>query len=133
MPDRDDVAAADEDLGLAELDVAVDQERGAQDDEGRLAVLLELGPLVGVARVLDRELVELELPLELAQLVLVGLVDADPDEMAGPRRPGAALFDCDVRDLAPGAVGSRSNHLAHPTASPAAPQRRSLTFARGAG
>ena len=44
------------------------QEGGAQHEEGGLAVLLELRPLVGVARVLDRELVQAELLLQPPEL-----------------------------------------------------------------
>jgi hypothetical protein len=48
---------------LAEGHAAVDQLRGARDDEQRLAVLLELGALVGVLGVLDGEVVQAELEL----------------------------------------------------------------------
>ena len=50
MPDADDVALADEEMRLAEGDAAVDQLRGAGDDEQRVAILLELRPLVRHAR-----------------------------------------------------------------------------------
>jgi hypothetical protein len=68
---------------------------------------------VRVEGVLDRQLVQAELSLELAQVLLAGCFDADPDEMAGARRPLAALLDPDIRDLAASAVGRRSHHPAH--------------------
>ena len=61
VPDADDVALAEEEMGLAEGDAAVDQLRGARDDEQRVAILLELGALVGVLGVLDGEVVQVEL------------------------------------------------------------------------
>ena len=53
----------DEDVDLAELDLlgVVEIGRGAQHDEQRVAVALQLWPLVGNDRVLDRYLVEAEL------------------------------------------------------------------------
>ena len=61
MPHADDEALADEEVRLAEGDAAVDQLRGAGDDEERVAVLLDLRPLVGVLGVLDGEVVQAEL------------------------------------------------------------------------
>jgi hypothetical protein len=65
MANRDHVAAADEDFGLAQGDVATDQEGGAQHQEGGLAIGFELGPLVRVERVLERKFVQTKLGLEL--------------------------------------------------------------------
>jgi hypothetical protein len=56
MADRDDIATADEDLGLTQRDVVVLEKGGAQDEEGGLAIGLELGPLVRMECVLDRQL-----------------------------------------------------------------------------
>ena len=61
MPDADDVALPEEEVRLAEGDAVVDQLRRAGDDEERVAVLLELGALVGVLGVLDGEVVQVEL------------------------------------------------------------------------
>ena len=59
----DDEVRADEDVRLAELDRLglVDVARRPEHDEERVAVALELRPLVGVERVLHRELVQPEL------------------------------------------------------------------------
>src|SRR5439155_3157981 len=57
VADGEDVARADEDVRLAEGDLAAAvsplELAGAEPDEERLAVLLELRPLVGAERVLD--------------------------------------------------------------------------------
>jgi hypothetical protein len=85
----------------------------APSREGGLAVGLDLGPLVGLERVLEGELVQAELGLELAQVGLAGRLDADPDEVAGLGRPGAALRHGDVGHPAAGAVGGGGDHPAH--------------------
>ena len=73
---------AEEDQDLAELDdlLLVDVARGLEHDEDRVAVEVELGPLVCVDRVLDGELVEVELPLDGVELGRGRLVEPDPDE-----------------------------------------------------
>ena len=80
MPDRDDEVRADEEVDLAELDLldGVDVARGPQHDEQGVAVALELRALVGDDRVLDGQLVQLELVGQRGQLVLVGAVQPDP-------------------------------------------------------
>ena len=55
MADRDDEAAADEQMGLAELDALVDHLGGAGDDEQAVAVALDLGSLMRLRRILDGE------------------------------------------------------------------------------
>ena len=107
MPHRDDVVLADEDVRLAELDVRrrAAQLRGAQHDEQRVVVLLELRPLVGVVRVLDGEVVQVELALHLAQQLLGRLVQADPDEAPGPGQHLVDVGDLDVADARAVLVG----------------------------
>lgn len=63
MADRDQEVAADEDVQLAEVDLllGVEVAGGAQDDEERLAVALQLGALMGLQCVLDGQLVQVEL------------------------------------------------------------------------
>ena len=63
VPDADDVALADEEMRLAEGDAAADELGGARHDEQRVAILLELRPLVRVLGVLDGEVVQVELVL----------------------------------------------------------------------
>ena len=82
MADGDQVALADEGIGLAEADVAVHQLRRVHDREQRTPVGLDLGPLVRVLGILDREVVQVELLLQLVEQRVVGFVQADPDEAA---------------------------------------------------
>jgi len=70
VPHRDHIAASGEDVRLAELHLAVDQLRGAQRDENRLAVDLQLGALMRVERILDRKIVQAEPLLHRAQQFL---------------------------------------------------------------
>jgi hypothetical protein len=79
-PHRHHVALPEEHVGLAELDLAVHFLRRVQRDEQRLAVGLDLRPLVRVVRVLDREIVQAELLLQLHQQLLARLVQPDPEE-----------------------------------------------------
>src|SRR5439155_7188645 len=60
---------------------------GAQHDEEVLVVVLDLGALVGEMGILHRELVQAEELLELFEIALVGVVQADPDELAVAGRP----------------------------------------------
>ena len=78
---------------------------GAQHDEEAVAVLLELRPLVGLMRVLDRQLVQAELALDRRHLVVRGIDQADPDEVTFPLRPLADLVERHVGHLAAGSVG----------------------------
>src|SRR5262249_58402581 len=102
VADRDDVARTDEDVCLAELDppLLLVPARRAQDQEEAVAVLLQLGTLVRLVRVLDGEIVQAELALHRAQLVLAGLEEADPDERAGTLRRLAELVEPQVGDPA---------------------------------
>jgi hypothetical protein len=54
--------------------------RGLQHDEEGITVDLELRPLVRVDRILDGELVQVELPTDGVELLLRRLVEPDPDE-----------------------------------------------------
>ena len=69
-------------MDLAELDalVVVDVARAAQHDEPVLVVLLDLRALMRLVRVLDGELVEVQLSREPVELLLGRVGDADPDE-----------------------------------------------------
>jgi hypothetical protein len=94
----DDEAAADEEVRLAEGDAALDQLRGAGDDEKRVPVLLDLRPGVGVLGVLDREIVQGELALHSAQELAARLQEPDPDDVPVLAGPGRRALDRDVAD-----------------------------------
>ncbi|AND90887.1 hypothetical protein ACVIW3_000958 [Bradyrhizobium diazoefficiens] len=109
MAHRDQIAFADEDVRLAEGDPALDQLRRPRHDEQGLAVLLDLGPLVGVGGVLDREIVQVELLLHGAEQGRVRLVQPDPDHVAGLGPPARGLADGDVGDAPAVDIGTRGD------------------------
>ena len=85
VADGDHEVGTDEHVDLAELDLLglVEVARRAQHDEQRVAVALQLGPLVGDDGVLDGELVELELGGQRGDLVLFRPVQPDPRHPVG--------------------------------------------------
>ena len=96
MPDRNHIAAADEKVRLAERDAALGHLRGAGDDEQRIAVLLDFRPLMRLAGVLDRQVVEVELLLHAREQLIARFVQADPNDMAGPFGPCSRIVDRDI-------------------------------------
>ena len=102
VADRHDVTGADEQVRLAALDplLLIVPARRAQDQEEPVAVLFQLGPLMGLVRVLDRQVVQAELALHAAQFVLRWLEEAEPDECAVALRPLADLVESHVGDPA---------------------------------
>jgi hypothetical protein len=83
VADGDDVVAADEDVGLAIGDAVALEMRGSRDDEELVAKDVDLRHLMRLERILDGEGMQAELLLQDAQLMLVGLDQADPGELAG--------------------------------------------------
>ncbi len=84
VPDGQHEVRADEDVDLAELDLldVIEVTRGAQDDEQRVAVALQLRTLVGDDRVLDRDLVQPELLADRQELRLCRPEQPDPGHRA---------------------------------------------------
>ncbi len=113
MADRDHVAGAHEEVGLAEGDPPLLPVRlgGAERDEERVAVALQLGPLVGQVGVLDGQVVQPELGLHLLEQRLVGLVEADPDEAVVLLEDLADVLERDVRHAATLRVGGARDDL----------------------
>ena len=74
MPQRDHEVGADEQVQLAEFDLldVVEVAGGPEHDEQGVAVAFELRALMGLDRVLDGELMQLELRGERTQFALVG-------------------------------------------------------------
>ena len=81
VANTDDVMAADEHRGLAIGDLFAFEMGGAGDDEQLVAIDVELGKLVGLERVLDRQRMEVVLLLQEVQLGVGRVGDADPDEL----------------------------------------------------
>jgi hypothetical protein len=65
VADRQHVVRPGEDVDLADVQLLAGDLHHVQHGEDLAAVFLDLGPLVAVARVLDRELVQVELPAHL--------------------------------------------------------------------
>jgi hypothetical protein len=83
-------------MRFAEGDPALDHLGRAGDHEQGVAILLDLRPLVGLAGVLDRERVQVELRLHLGQQDVIRFEQPDPHHVPRPPRPGACVFDRDV-------------------------------------
>jgi len=109
MPDSDDIALANEDMGFAEGDPAIDKLSRAGDDEQGIAILLDLGPLVRMLGVFDRQFMQMELCLDAQQQLAIGFEQPDPDDMARFPRPFAGLFDRDVGYALAGGVDARGD------------------------
>ena len=144
MAHAHDIADADEKMRLAKGDAAIDHLRGARDDEDAVLIFFELGKLMRLERVLDRELMQRELVADALQQRLRRLVESDPDDMAFALGPLAGLVDLDIGDLAAAMIDSRCDNagfrgalspsLVRPCASPSGqdgfdPLRVTPTFA----
>jgi hypothetical protein len=83
-------------LAADELGPGLVEVQSLQDDEEAFVVDVELGALVGVDRVFDRERVRGEVQCEVVELVVRGLVQPQPGKAAG-QAPGLAdrLRDAD--------------------------------------
>jgi len=99
-----DVAAADEDVRLAEGDAPIDELRRARHDEDGIAVELDLRIVVRLASILNGKVVQAELCLDAAQKLIGGLMQTDPDDVPGLGSPLVRLLDADVADAAPAAI-----------------------------
>ena len=63
MTDRNKISFADKQMGLPKLDAAANELRSASHDEQRVAILVDLWPLVRVVCVRYGKIVQVELPL----------------------------------------------------------------------
>ena len=117
----DHEVAVDEQQDLADLDDSsvVDVAHGLQHHEQRVAVHLELRPLVRVDRVLDRERMQVELLANGVELLLGRLEQPDPHEGAIAPAGKGGLLDRGLARMAPavlvdGAVDDhRKQYAAH--------------------
>ena len=85
--DRDDEAVPDEDHDLTGLDVGglLEIAQGLQHREDAAFVRLDLGPLVALDRVLDRERVQRQLVVDRVELRVGRVLEPDPDEPVAQR------------------------------------------------
>src|SRR3954453_19228385 len=89
-----------------------------------MAVDLELGQLVGGERILDGQLVQPELRLQDAQVLLGRLVKADPDEVTLLARPQGTLAELDLGNPAAAAIGIGGDDATHGCPHPIRPLPR---------
>jgi hypothetical protein len=83
--------------------------RGTGNNEDALAILLQLGMLVGFGGIFNGQRMQIELPLHPLQKIVTRLNQPDPDDMAGPFRPFTSLLDCDIGDFPAPGINSRIN------------------------
>ena len=74
VPHGHNITLADKQVRLAECDTPVHKLSGSRHDEETGLILFKLGPLVGLAGVLDRERVQVELGLRLVEQLGAGFV-----------------------------------------------------------
>jgi hypothetical protein len=98
VSNRDEVVLAEEDMGLAELEVArrLRHVCGPQHHEHRVLVQLELRPLMRVVGVFNGEIVQPELLLHGAEDVLFRFVQSEPDELIVALECSTNLFEADI-------------------------------------
>src|SRR5262245_46393467 len=96
-------------MRFTEGDAPVDQLRCARDDEQRLAVLLDLGVLMCLAGVLDRQIMQAELRLHALQEIDARLPQTDPHDVPWPLRPFACFLDGNIFDASPAGINARGN------------------------
>src|SRR5262249_37758577 len=80
------------------------------NDEQRLAILLDLGVLMCLARVLDRQIMQAELRLHALQELVARLPQSDPHDMPWPFRPLARFLDGDIFDVASAGINAGGDH-----------------------
>ena len=96
-----------EDMRLAQhhLLLLLRPHRGAEHHEDRIAVLLDLRPLMRKPRVLDGKIVKTELLLDLLEELGRGIEETDPHEDVGLLQDLADVRDGHVTDAPPTGVG----------------------------
>ena len=110
MTDRDQIPLADEKMRFAERDAVAVKLGGARHDEQPVAILFDLWPLVGVGRVLDGEIVQLELPLHAFQERRVRFVQSDPHHVTRPAAPARGFVNGDIGDAPAIDIGAGGDH-----------------------
>ena len=97
-------------MSLAERDPPVHDLGCPRHDEQRVAVLLQLGVLMGLSGVLDGQRVKIELGLDALQQLRAGLEQTDPDDMTVLLRPPTGFVDGDICDPPAERIDTGSDH-----------------------
>src|SRR3546814_1779736 len=113
---RDEKVAPDEEGGLARLDRVVVEIGGARDDEPLVAIGFDLGKLIGLERILDRERVESEALRDAFELARRRRIEAEPEELALGAILGNRLVGAEIADELSAVVkaGGHDRHRQHP-------------------
>ena len=106
MTDGNKISFADEQVGLAKCDAVANELSGARHDEQPVTILLDLRSLVGVVRVLDGEIVQLELLLYAGQERDIRFVQPDPHHMARPAAPARSFVYGNIGDASAIDIGA---------------------------
>ena len=116
-PHRDEVALRVEDVHLDEA-VRVGRGRGPVDDEeDEVVVLLQLRPLAELLGVLERERVEAEDVAQELEVVRLGVLEVEPEEISA-REPRLDRGPVDLRVLVGVEVEKRGGHGSPVTLTP---------------
>jgi hypothetical protein len=83
-------------MGFAQAHFLAKQHRGLDDDEERAPVLFQLGTLMRLACVLDRQFVQVEFLLGFPEQKLVRLVQCEPDKCSIALQGLADVIDTDL-------------------------------------
>jgi hypothetical protein len=103
---REHVVLADEHIDFPDEQFTfVVELDGMEHREERIAVLLDLRPLMAVLRVLDGEFVQAELLRHVREFARAGLLQRDPDEAVGQVPVSIDFVDLDVGELAAVLIG----------------------------
>ena len=94
---------------LTKSDAPTNQLCCSCNDEQRLAVLFNLRMLMGLAGILDCQIMQIELCLQALQDIRARLEQANPDDMTRPLRPFTRFLQSDIFDAASIGVDARCN------------------------
>jgi len=109
----DDVAVAGKNMGFDELQFAFMANRRVDNNKQRIAKGFKLGPAVFLKGVFDGQFMQVELALQVAQLLRVGLLQTNPDEVTGLFGPLYAFVQSDSGDFLACVVNRSSNNSPH--------------------
>src|ERR1700747_888096 len=96
MTDGDDKAFADNQMRLAVSGLSCEQLSCPQHEEQHVVVDFQFGALMCVVSVLNHEFVEPKLCLDEPEQLLIGLVQAEPNDATLLSRERRQLLDVDV-------------------------------------